>query len=141
MTKTIKIILIVLVIVILVLVGLLASGNVFSSKSSYWAVYLRTGDLYFGKLIRFPYFGLKQVYLFQANPNDAQNPISVQKFTNVFWGPSDYLKINRSEVVWMTKLNPASQLLQFIKTNPNLTMPPAAQNQLLPTPGGVAPNQ
>ena len=69
--------------------------------------------------------------MIQVNQSNQQNPLSIQKFSNVFWGPEDYLKINKSEVVWTANLSSAGQLAQLIKTNPNL-VPPAGQQ---------APNQ
>ncbi|MDP3974876.1 MAG: hypothetical protein Q8P88_01120 [Candidatus Jorgensenbacteria bacterium] len=88
--------------------------------SPLYAVYLRSGDLYFGELVRAPYFGLKKVYLLQVNAGNAENPVSVQKFTNVFWSPEDFIKINRDEVVWMTRVSDESQLVQVIRANPGL---------------------
>lgn len=113
----------VLVAVIIVLVLLLAGIIVWQAwlvGPSYYAVYLRTGDLYFGELSRFPSFGLKHVYMLQVNAQSGQNPISIQKFTNVFWGPEDFIKLNRDEVVWYTKLKPESQLVKLIAANPEL---------------------
>lgn len=105
------------------------------AESGYSAVYLRTGDLYFGKLTKFPYFGLKNVYLLQATADPA-NPLRIQKFSQVFWGPQDFLKLNRDEVVWYTKLDPKSQLSELLKTNPELTAQETPQPQVqqqLPT--------
>ncbi len=118
---------IVLFVVTLVLLGAmtLLMGQSFQGQSFY-AVYLRTGDIYFGKLSHLP-FGLRQVYTLQVNAQNPQTPINIQRFTNVFWGPEDFLKINREEVVWMAKLNSQGQLAQLIRTNPNLIPPQAAQ--------------
>lgn len=107
----------VLVIILLVLVV----WQIFFGKSAYYAVYMRTGDVYFGKLMRFPSFGLSNVYTLQVNAQDQQNPIRVQKFSDVFWGPEDWLKLNKDEVVWYTKLKSEGQLSQLLLTNPNLT--------------------
>lgn len=94
-------------------------------QPSYYAVYLQSGDLYFGRLVRFPYFGLKQVYVLQLNPQNQESPFSIQRFPNTIWGPKDYLKINRDQVVWLTELDPNGQFAQLIRSNPNLA-PPAA---------------
>jgi len=119
MSKTNKILLVVVIVLLLALIGVVLWQTVWKSPS-YYAVFLRTGDLYFGRLTWFPYFGLKQVYTLQVNTQNPQNPVSIQRFKNVFWGPEDWLKINRNEVVWMTKLNSAGQLAQIIKNNPEL---------------------
>jgi len=120
-----KILLVVVIVLVLILIGLLVKQYVGGNKT-YYAVYLKTGDLYFGQLMKFPQFGLKNVYVLQVNPQDQQNPISVRKFTNVFWGPRDYININKNEVVWYTKLSEDSQLARLINSNPNL-LPPAPQ--------------
>lgn len=137
MSKTNKILLILVVVLLLVLIGLVVwqKLGIKVTESSYWAVYLKTGDLYFGKLMTFPSFGLKNIYTLQVDQQNSENPISVQKFANVFWGPEDFLKINREEVVWMTKLRSDSQLVQLVKTNPSLQSSPPPE---APTP---TPNQ
>lgn len=122
--KNNKILSIAVCVLLLTLIGVVV-WQIFFGRT-YSAVFLRTGDLYFGKLVNFPNFGLKNVYMIQANPQNPQSPLSIQKFTNVFWGPQDYLKINRSEVVWTAKLSPKSQLLEVLKSNPDLL--PDAQN-------------
>lgn len=133
MDKTNKILLLLVIVLIVVIIAIFI-GKEFFGEPQFYAVYLRTGDLYFGRLTTFPKFGLKQVYLIQVNRDNAQSPLSIQKFSNVFWGPSDYLKINRNEVVWMTKLNPDGQLAQLIKTNPNLIPPPQTPGSAPPPP-------
>ena len=119
-----KILLVLCIILCLVLAGLIVWQKFGTNKPTYWAIYLKSGDLYFGKLIQFPSFGLKNVYTLQVNQQNAENPVSVQKFTNVFWGPEDFLKINRAEVTWMTKLKSDGQLAQLLKTNPSLQANP-----------------
>lgn len=114
-----KILVIIIVVLVLILGGIVAWQTWFAGPS-YYAVYLRTGDLYFGELTRFPSFGLKHVYMLQVNAQNGQNPVSIQKFTNVFWGPEDSVKLNRDEVVWYTKLKPESQLVKLITANPDL---------------------
>ena len=135
MTKTNKILLVLVIVLVLALIAVVLWQTLWRSQS-YYAVFLRTGDLYFGKLKRFPSFGLKQVYTIQVNTQNQQNPISIQRFKNVFWGPQDWLKINRDEVVWMTKLDSAGQLAQLIKNNPDLVpqQAPAQQQQTPPAP-------
>ncbi|MEK7464392.1 MAG: hypothetical protein AAB617_01290 [Patescibacteria group bacterium] len=129
MSKTNKILLVAVVILVVVIV-FLTIWMVWFKSPNYYAVYMRTGDLYFGKLVRFPHFGLKNVYTLQVNQQDQQNPIRIQKFTNVFWGPEDYLKLNDDEVVWVTKLKSDGQLAQVIKNNPDLL--PTEPQQAVP---------
>lgn len=124
--KTTRILIGIVILLLAILVGLVSVQLIFG-KDDYYAVYLRTGDLYFGKLVRFPYFGMKNVYTLQAT-QDPQNPLRIQKFSEIFWGPSDYLKLNRDEIVWYTKLNSQGQLYKVLTTNPNL-IPPQQQTQ------------
>lgn len=117
----------IILIIVLVFVVLVAGAGVWfyaSKNSGYSAVYLETGDVYFGKIVNFPRFGLKNVYLIQTNPQNQETPFSVQKFSKVFWGPEDYININRNEVVWTARLQKESQLLKIFKENPDL----ASQN-------------
>ncbi|MGC9046983.1 MAG: hypothetical protein ACP5IC_02625 [Minisyncoccia bacterium] len=141
MNKTNKILLAIVLILLVVLLAFLFSNKIFGGPS-YYAVFLRTGDLYFGQLHTFPSFGLSDIYLLQANPNDQQNPFSIRKFSNVFWGPDNFMKINKDNVVWIVKLSDSSQLLNIIKTNPNLlpsnTQPNA--NNTPSTPPTKTPN-
>ncbi len=127
--KVNKILIILVIVLFLALVGLIV-GQKFLGKPDFYAVFLRNGNLYFGKLVRFPSFGLKQVYFLQIDQQNTQNPLSIQRFKNVFWGPEDYLRINKDEVVWITKLDPRGQLYQLITTNPDLI--PQAPPQLPP---------
>jgi len=114
-----KILLVIVIVLLLALVGIVA-WKTWGGSPSYYAVYLKTGDLYFGQLSRFPSFGLSHVYLLQVNSQNQQNPVNVQKFSNIFWGPEDFIKINREEVVWYSKLRSDSQLVRLIESNPDL---------------------
>ncbi len=126
MTKT-NIILLIVVVLLIVLSGGILAWKLLVVGPVYHAVYLTTGDIYFGTLIRFPTFGLKQAYTIQINPENEETPLSVQRFRNVFWGPEDFLRLNREQVVWTAKLDSAGQLAQLITANPDLL--PGAQTQ------------
>jgi len=116
-----KILLIVIIVLLVTLIALFVwRWGFIKSTPAYYALYLKTGELYFGRLVHFPNFGLKQVYMMQINNENAQTPFSIKKFSNIFWGPEDYLRINRDEVVWMTRLSENSELLKVILTNPDL---------------------
>ncbi|HXF44450.1 MAG TPA: hypothetical protein VNK70_03245 [Candidatus Paceibacterota bacterium] len=129
MSKTNKVLLVVVVVLVLALAAIVLWQTVLKEKS-YYAVFMRTGDLYFGEMMWFPSFGLKHVYNLQVNTANQENPISIQRFKNVFWGPQDWLKLNRAEVVWMTKLDPQGQLARIIKNNPELLPTQAPQQQV-----------
>lgn len=103
--------------IIIILGGALAGVMIWRGQSgvpTYHAVYLDTGDLYFGELVTFPRFGLKNIYVLQVGQGEA--PISIQKFVDVVWGPKDYIAINRDKVVWSAPLDSTKQLATFIQT-------------------------
>lgn len=113
---------------VVILIGMVAAKSIVG-ESEWSAIYLKTGELYFGHLTRFPYFALTNVYMLQANPSSPQTPLSIQKFSKVFWGPQDKLRINREEVVWMTELEKNGQLAQILNTNPELQASQGGVNQ------------
>lgn len=72
---------------------------------SYYAVYLESGDIYFGKLSRFPSLRLTDVYfLVQGQDDVGERAFALQRFESAVWGPRDYISINPDKVIWMTPL-------------------------------------
>ena len=65
---------------------------------------------------------LQKSYFLQKNPSDAQNPFSVVKFENAFWGPEDKLVINDENIIWTTELRADSEVVLAIK-NPRIATP------------------
>ena len=116
-------ILVAVVAILLVALGIVIYWQKIGFEKPYWAVYLDTGDLYFGKLNKFPRLSLSDVYFLQRNPNDQQNPLSMAKFSQAFWGPEDKVYLNEKSIVWKAKLREDSQVVQFIKN------PQTSQNQ------------
>ena len=110
-------ILISIVIILLIVLGAVLYWQKVGFEKPYWAVYLNTGDIYFGKLSHFPFLSLSDVWFFQRNANDAQNPLSVAKFTNALWGPQDKIYLNEKNIIWKAKLKEDSQILNFIKNS------------------------
>ena len=124
---------IIVIVLVVLLVGVF-TWRWFEGRNAYYAVFLRTGDLYFGKLTRFPSLSLKNVYFIQANPEGSESPLSIQKFSNVFWRPEDKLSIPKDAVAWIAKIDKASELAELLRTNPSLTTQAALpQNAGLPT--------
>lgn len=132
MSKLNKVLLVIVIILVVVLGGLIFWQKVGFEKP-YYAVYLSTGDIYFGQLNRFPKLSLSDVWFIQRNANNQQSPLSLVKFEQAFWGPSGTLDINKDDVVWMVKLKPDSQVVNFIKNPPA----PQAQGQQSQQPQSV----
>lgn len=113
MNKLNKILILTVVVLLIVLAAILywQKGGF---EKPYYAVYLNTGDLYFGKLDYFPKLSLKDVYFLQTNADNKENPLSITKFENVFWGPKNSIYLNDEAIIWKAKLKKDSQLLQVI---------------------------
>jgi len=126
--KSNKILLAIIIILAVALVAIIYWQKVGFNKN-YWAVYLNTGDLYFGKLNYFPKLSLSDAYLLQRNEQNQQNPFSVSKFSNAFWGPEDRIYINKDDIVWKTKLKDDSQIVNFIKNPQPATSSQNSANQ------------
>jgi hypothetical protein len=121
-----KILIILLIILVIVLglgiwlgVKILGRENP-ETPSKYSAVYLQTGDIYFGELSWFPWPSLKNVWLIQRTidqQNQAQ--LGIVPLKNSFWGPTDKIYLNPKQVVFWTNLRKDSQLVKALE-NPNI---------------------
>lgn len=131
MPKTNKLLLILIIVLAIVLLGLSAGfiflfGGKIWPERPYYAVYLQTGDMYFGKLGGiFNRSALYDVWLLQRNPQDSQNPFSLVKFEDTFWGPEGKIYLNRESIIWKAKLTKDSQVASFIKNNQNRAVVPS----------------
>ncbi|MFA5169483.1 MAG: hypothetical protein WC420_01895 [Candidatus Paceibacterota bacterium] len=103
-------------ILILSVIILLTSAYFFylsRTVDSYYAVYLKTGDLYFGHLSTFPSFKMTDVYYIQKNETD--NSLGLQKFTDSVFAPENQITLVKDNIVWTTKLKEDSQIIKAIK--------------------------
>ena len=96
----------------------LGQGFNFAGEEPYYAVQMENGDLYFGKITRFPKFGLKEVYIVQSI-QDPTNPlgsslqvISLNQAT--IW-KADRIELNRDKVISISSVNENSEVMQAIK--------------------------
>ena len=86
-----------------------------SVERPYVAVYMQTGDLYFGRISYFPRLALKDVYVLQsANPTDPTQPnLQIVPMRKTVWGP-DRLILNYDQIVFIGKVGASSQVMQAI---------------------------
>jgi len=90
------------------------------SVSSYTAVYMASGDIYFGKMHWFPRPRLTNVWYLQRSVNQQNQPqLSLAKFQDVFWGPVDEIYLNSDQVLFWTSLRSDSQVVKAF-VNPSL---------------------
>jgi len=126
MLKTNKV-LVGLVVVLAVALGAVLYWQRVGFETRYSAVYLNTGDIYFGKLSRFPRMTLRDVWFLQKE-GEGQG-VALSKFENAFWGPKDKMVINEESIIWTTELMEDSEVVRAIK-NPKSAAP--AQTNIVP---------
>ena len=106
-----------LLVLVIVFLSIYYEIGPFKKADNYYAVALTSGDLYFGKLSWWPSLVLSDVWFIQRDLAATSTPsLSLDKLTNVFWGPEDKIKLNRENVLMITKLRPDSQVIQTIKS-------------------------
>lgn len=135
MSKTNRILL-VLVIVLAAALGAVLYWQKIGIKEKYSAVYLNTGDIYFGKLSRFPRMTLRDVWFLQKE-SEAQG-FALSKFEHAVWGPQDRMVINDESVIWVAELEEDSEIVRAIK-NPQAAIPETTIQQPMTQSNEVAP--
>jgi hypothetical protein len=131
----------IVVIALLIVVGLvwvgigIATGG-YSSQgalSPYSAVYLTTGDIYFGKLDWSPSPHMEDAWFLQRSTDAKGNvAVGVYPFSQVEWGPSKDVYFNTQQIVFWTRLNSTSSIAQLIANPSAMEAAAAAQNTGMP---------
>jgi hypothetical protein len=121
------------VIVLLVVIIAALAWYQFGSRPTYYAVYLTSGDIYFGQLSFFPSLRMNDAYLLQVNTQNQQNPYSLSAFGAAFWKPAGEVYFNRSRVLWIAPLASDSPVAQAI-TNPSAFSQSQQAPQVTPQP-------
>ncbi len=103
------------------------------TRNHYLAVYLQTGDIYFGKQVGFWGFELDNVWSFQRGQDGS---LALVPLSSAAWHPSEPIHINRDEVVFWTSLDPGGQVGQAIA---GAIRPAPSPEQAPPSPSPVAP--
>ncbi|MFA6494951.1 MAG: hypothetical protein WC246_01490 [Candidatus Paceibacterota bacterium] len=81
------------------------------ADAAWYAVYLDTGDLYFGHLSWFPSTTLSHAWYVQ---HSSQGDLSVNDFSKVSWKPAGTIQINRQHLVWTAQIASDSPLLSVM---------------------------
>lgn len=90
----------------------LSLGN--TEDGDYAAVYMTSGDIYFGKLERFPRMALANAYTLQRTDN-KNTPFNLVRFGDAFWGPKSTIELSEQNVLWVAELSENSPVLKSIK--------------------------
>lgn len=139
-------IVIVIVVVLAVWAGVLIagmrSGTVNPNASSpYSAVYLTSGDIYFGKLSWFPSPHMTDVWFVERNQSQSgQTQLGLAPMKSVFWGPVDEINFNAQDILFWTRLANNSQVVQSIENPSSVGQQGASQSGVAPQaqPSGVS---
>ncbi len=115
--KFFKAALIIAIILLMVLIYLSFIDKTRAIKNPYYAVYLRTGDMYFGKISRFPKLTLSDIWFLQRGTSEEQGDFELMKFSDAIFGPMDKMEISKENIVWVSKLRDESEVVIFIQQN------------------------
>ncbi len=77
----------------------------------YSAVYLETGEVYFGEFSRFPFARLKNVYVLQR---DESGGLNVLPLSATIWQPQGVLKLNSEKIVFTALISKDSLVYKTI---------------------------
>lgn len=106
-----------------VIASMRSGGSNPTGASQYSAVYLVSGDVYFGKLSWFPSPHMTNVWFLERNQDQSgQTQLAIAPMKSVFWGPSDEVNFNPQEILFWTRLTNGSQVVQSIE-NPATAAP------------------
>jgi len=93
-------------------IGIIA-GVIFSLvHRPYMAVYLATGDIYFGRVSFFPRVTIQDPWFFRRAEDGS---VSLERFSDAVWMPEDVIKINRDQIVFMAKISENSQIIAMME--------------------------
>ena len=114
MSKLNKVLLLVVVLLSIILGVIFLMPSIFSS--SYYAVYLISGDLYFGKMAWYNSHVLTDVRMIQQQKDEKEQMVlSLADFSkSVVWGPVGELRLNKNNILWTSKLTDESQVVKLI---------------------------
>jgi hypothetical protein len=103
------------------------------TRSHYIAVYLQTGDIYFGKQVGLWGFTLENVWFFERRQDGS---LALIPLSGAAWHPSEPIHINRDQVVFWTYLDPEGQVAQAIA---GAIRPAPSPEQMPPSPSSATP--
>lgn len=90
------------------------------AASSYSAVYLTTGDIYFGKLSWFPSPRLTDVWFIQRSVDaENQSQLNLLPFSSSFWGPMNEVHLNPKQIVLWARLKAGTDISRAL-ADPNI---------------------
>ncbi len=92
--------------------------------SPYSAVYMASGDMYFGKFSRWPHARITDAWHLDRGPNGEAG---LSPMSSVAWGPGPAIQLNEDQIIFWVALRSDSPLVQALKTGQAPPQDPAAQ--------------
>ncbi len=143
--KKLFIVLFFAVLVVLVGIGILIGVEVAGSQSAnpsaasgYTAVYMTSGDIYFGKLYWFPKpYIADAMYVTKGTGQNGQPQYGIAMFKSVAWAPTGDIYFNPAQVLFTAPLRNDSQIVQEIE-NPQAAASAASAAQAGSVPAGTS---
>jgi hypothetical protein len=114
-TKNMRWLWIALIIVVVAAVLFAITFFMFIHKKPYVAVYLVTGDIYYGRMAYSPKFALEDAVFLQK---DTDGKLSLQKLSDAFWKPKGPMMIERDQIVFWTEVDSTSPIVSAIEGLP-----------------------
>jgi hypothetical protein len=108
---SIQIVVTALIVIVLCLVALLI-WYPFEKEPTYDAVYMKSGDIYFGTLSTFPSWKLTNVWYLDRTQDGI---VTVQDFSKVVWQPQGAMRIQPEAVLWVAPLSSESPVINIMK--------------------------
>jgi len=142
MSKRFVAVVVVIVIVLVfagVWVGSILTGAKSGTASGYTAVFLTSGDVYFGKLSWFPWPKLSKAWFLQRSTDEKNQPqIGLAPFSSVFWGPEGDVYLNPKQILFWAPIKSDSNVAKAIE-NPDSVRQQAPQGQAPQQQGQLPP--
>jgi hypothetical protein len=128
-----KVIFYLIILLVLFFVYFIVKNYFFSGK--YVAVYVRTGELYFGKIYYFPRLKLKDAVILQMN---EQRP-TLSSLKTTFWDSKGSLFLTKENIVWISPIREGSNFVEQIKNLNQVQAPSLTPQSNLPTQATSSP--
>ncbi len=111
--------------------------------SKFTAVYMASGDIYFGKMSWFPWPKLQNVWYLQRGVDKENQPqLGIMPFNKIIWSPIDEIRLNSKQIILWTKIREGSELAKALENPSSVTAESQQQNtQLQQELNQVAPQE
>ena len=128
------VILIAIIAILALALGVLITLKVLSKSdemkaSKFTAVYMASGDIYFGKMSWFPWPKLQNVWYLQRGVDKENQPqLGIMPFNKIIWSPIDEIRLNSKQIILWTKIREGSELAKALENPSSVTAESQQQN-------------